>query len=55
MAARRPDHQHRADPLVNAVFLRDPDRSLQVDVDVIFLLHAGIVDENIDKPDLRVC
>ena len=39
--------------LLNAVFFRDMDQGFEVNIDIIFVLCSGIIDQNIDVLDVR--
>ena len=54
MSAGRSDIEYGPDAFLNAVFLGNADKSLEIGVDVPFVLRAGIVDEDLYIIDVRV-
>ena len=54
VAAGRSDHKNGADSSMNPVGFRDRNGSLQIDINIIFILHAGVVDNNIKRRKRRI-
>ena len=54
MAAGRADHKDGADVVMNSVRLRDCDGSLQIDINIILVLHTRVVDDNIERRKRRI-
>ena len=54
MAAGRADHKDGADVVMNSVRLRDCDGSLQIDINIILVLHTRVVDDNIKRRKCRI-
>ena len=53
MSACRADVQDRPDMLLHSIFLGDADKGLEVDLYVVLVLRACIVDKNLYIRDFR--